>query len=285
MDRDLACGIGVEEVRMPRIAKRRDTTVDMRNPMKVDGQRLPLPPGQGPQGNNRPLHSLNPSAGTWGATPNAHCNFATYLKNVKKDYDGAEKEYKEALRVDPNHAIAHLNFANFLTSIRNSHEEAFIHYEAAVRISPNDADTHYNYAVFLKNVRQDYPSATREFLSSLRVDPDSVRTRLSYASLLGTTRQFDQAEVQYMEVLRLHPGNDKAQNGLVWITRLRAESVDTCNSGLASVDTINPLGLASASGNRKTATGHDTLMPPMALDPTPSVEGSPKASLKGSRQE
>lgn len=224
MDRDAACGTRVEEVRMPRIAKPRDTSIDMRNPLKIDGQNMPAPP---PNSNSRPLHSLNPSAGTWGATPNAHCNFATYLKNVKKDYEGAEREYKEALRVDPNHAIAHLNFANFLTSIRNNHDEALVHYEEAVRISPNDADTHYNYAVFLKNVRQDYPAATIQFLESLRVDPNNVRTHLSYGSLLGATKQFDEAELQYNEVLRIQPGHDKAHHGLVWINRLRGEAAET----------------------------------------------------------
>jgi len=172
---------------------------------------------------SRLLNNLNPSSSAWGSTPNAHCNFATYLKNVKKDYDGAEREYQEALRVDPKHAIAHLNYANFLTSIRGDHDGAQMHYEEAVKSSPHDTDAHYNFAVFLKNVRSDLPAAGREFREALRADAENVRAHISYASLLGMQGQLDDAEQHYHHVLQRSPDHDKALQGLMWIQSLRAQ--------------------------------------------------------------
>ena len=48
--------------------------------------------------------------------PNAHNNFGAFLKETKADVSGAEREYRNALELDPQHVNALGNLANLLWS-------------------------------------------------------------------------------------------------------------------------------------------------------------------------
>jgi Tfp pilus assembly protein PilF len=55
-------------------------------------------------------------------------NYAFFLTNIRKDYDQAEKYYKEALELDPDHANNNRNYANFLEVIRKNYDQAEEYY-------------------------------------------------------------------------------------------------------------------------------------------------------------
>jgi hypothetical protein len=45
-------------------------------------------------------------------------NFAIFKRNVRKYYDEAERSYRKALELEPNHVNNARNFANFMKTIR-----------------------------------------------------------------------------------------------------------------------------------------------------------------------
>ena len=73
----------------------------------------------------------------------------------------AIKEYKEAIRIDPNYAITYNNLA-VLYDNHGRYEDAIREFKEAIRIKPDFAQAHNNYAVALYVVK-DYDGAAREF--------------------------------------------------------------------------------------------------------------------------
>jgi len=64
-----------------------------------------------------------------------------FLMDVRKDYDGAEHGYREALRCDSNSGVAHYNLGMLLCTVRKDHEGAKRHFREALRCDPEDQET------------------------------------------------------------------------------------------------------------------------------------------------
>jgi len=60
-------------------------------------------------------------------------------------YDEAEKEYREALRLDPGNADIHFNLAALLQD-QIRYQEAEEEYRKAIELNPLHAEAHYNLA-------------------------------------------------------------------------------------------------------------------------------------------
>ena len=51
-------------------------------------------------------------------------NYATFLKNIRKDHDRAQKLYERAIKADPCNPDNLGNYALFLTEIRKDYDRA-----------------------------------------------------------------------------------------------------------------------------------------------------------------
>lgn len=103
-----------------------------------------------------------------------------YEAYLAKDMVLAEKYYREAIRLDPNLALAHNNLGTVLFE-RKDYEEAEKEYREAIQLDPNLAPAHYNLSLiyFKKEKIQDGVEPLRrafELDSTLRAlaktDPD-----------------------------------------------------------------------------------------------------------------
>jgi protein O-mannosyl-transferase len=63
-------------------------------------------------------------------------NFAIFLATIRKNYDEAERLFRKALQLDPNHAAHTLSFAIFLPTIRKNYDEAERLYRKASELDP-----------------------------------------------------------------------------------------------------------------------------------------------------
>jgi len=98
------------------------------------------------------------------ANPNhaeAHYNLGILLQDLKRNEE-AEKEYKEANKINPNYADAHNNLGILLQHLRR-YEEAEKEYKEAIRINPNHAEAHANLGLLYKDINKK-DEARREFL-------------------------------------------------------------------------------------------------------------------------
>ena len=62
----------------------------------------------------------------------AHSNLGILLKDVRKDYDGAEAMYRKAIKLDPQYATAHSNLGSLLQNVRKDYDGAEAMYRKVI---------------------------------------------------------------------------------------------------------------------------------------------------------
>jgi TolB-like protein/DNA-binding winged helix-turn-helix (wHTH) protein/lipoprotein NlpI len=99
----------------------------------------------------------------------AHASLAVVKENYDYDWPGAEKEFRRALELDPQYAVAHQWYAEFL-SWQGRFPEAFAESEQARQLDPISLIGATDRASILYESRQ-YESALKQWRSVLDLDP------------------------------------------------------------------------------------------------------------------
>jgi tetratricopeptide (TPR) repeat protein len=123
--------------------------------------------------------------------------FATALKQDARDPQALLKRGK---------VLAHLN----------RHDEAMSSYRAALALNPADGLTHHELALELVAAGQ-VDAAGPEFRQAAQLGQDSVAMRYDYGTWLLRKQSWPEAQQEFEAVLRLEPGNLRAQKQLAWL--------------------------------------------------------------------
>ena len=126
--------------------------------------------------------------------------------------DKAEREYREAIRINPGHAGAHNNLGNLLYNLKRF-EEAEKEYREAIRINPSDARVHYNFGNLLKNLKR-FEEAEKEYREAIRINPGHAGAHNNLGNLLYNLKRFEEAEKEYREAIRINPGHARFRYNL-----------------------------------------------------------------------
>jgi eukaryotic-like serine/threonine-protein kinase len=134
-----------------------------------------------------------------------HAAMAVAKHDLERDWQGAEREYKRSIELNPNYATAHQWYGDFL-GFMGRFEEAKMEAQKAVRLDPlspiinSDAAAVFYYS-------RDYESAIRQTLKTLELDsamngtlvmtyiaqrryPDAMRIQLKNAELSGGPKEY-----------------------------------------------------------------------------------------------
>jgi tetratricopeptide (TPR) repeat protein len=148
------------------------------------------------------------------AEPHYNLGLALYDKG---DLDGAIREYREALRIQPDYAEAHNNLGNALEK-KGDLDGAIREFREALRVQPDYADAHYNLGVALYD-KGDLDGAIRESREALRIQPDDADAHFNLGNALYGKGDLDGAIREYREALRIQPDNARATLNLEWALR------------------------------------------------------------------
>ena len=139
-----------------------------------------------------------------------------------KDLDDAMKEYKQAIKLDPDYETPHSNLAVGLVQkgdLKGAEREA----REALRIAPNSASAHNNLAgVYFKQKKMN--DAVSEMRKAEELDPDWGFRHANLAALLDLTGDHAAAATEYERAVALEPDNTNFHGGLI---RALAEKNDT----------------------------------------------------------
>jgi len=86
------------------------------------------------------------------------------------DWEGAEKEYRRALEINPNYPLAHMGYAHLMSNI-GRHEEALEGVDRALKLEPLSPFNGAMKGQFLFHARR-YPQAIDQLQKTLEIEPN-----------------------------------------------------------------------------------------------------------------
>ena len=130
--------------------------------------------------------------------PENHIGLASALQ-LKKDSAGAEEEYNQALKLDPENQLAlqgleslkqdklNLQSAQHLESalklqLESKYDEAIQKYIKALEVTPKDPKLHYNIGTAFQ-AKEDFEHAGKAYKKSLELEPNNAKARIAIESL------------------------------------------------------------------------------------------------------
>jgi tetratricopeptide (TPR) repeat protein len=149
-------------------------------------------------------------------SPRAHNSLGRAFEQEQR-LEEAVAEFREALRLAPDHTEAHYNLGTTAYSLGRI-DEAIRHYEDALRTNPDYAKAHNNLAAAL--VREGrFDEAIRHLSETLRIDPYHANAHFNLAVLLEKKGRAAEAMSHYSAVLRIDPDDAEARRRLAALTR------------------------------------------------------------------
>jgi tetratricopeptide (TPR) repeat protein len=119
------------------------------------------------------------------------------------DMDGAEAEFREAIRLRPHYVEAHHNLA-FLLSGERRFDEAQYEFQEALRIDSAHVEARFDYSVMLAAAHRE-DEALRQIETVLRADPRRVKAHDFRGALLEAKGRRAEAMAEFREALRNDP--------------------------------------------------------------------------------
>jgi serine/threonine protein kinase/tetratricopeptide (TPR) repeat protein len=117
----------------------------------------------------------------------------------------AEAAVKRALELSPNLGVAHSGMG----SVHAAHYDwaaADRDYQQALRLDPKDASIHYFYAYTVLVPQLRFDEALREMRRALEFEPDSLAINANYGGMLTQARRYPEARAQLDRTLAMEPG-------------------------------------------------------------------------------
>ncbi len=132
----------------------------------------------------------------------AHDNLGVTLFEQGKDEE-AIAEYRTAIRLRPDLADFRFGLAAALAN-RGRHDEAVVEYRTGIRLKPNDSRGHNDLGGALINEGK-LDEAVAEYRTAIRLKPDYAEAHCNLGDALGGQGNFDEAIAEYRTAIRLKP--------------------------------------------------------------------------------
>lgn len=121
------------------------------------------------------------------------------IKGYEWDWAGADEEFRRAVELDPNYAMANLWYAGALAST-GSVDEAGEYYQRALELDPLSIVINTTIGVRYFHLRQ-YDKAIAQYRRTLEIDANNLWAKLRLAQVLGVNGQHDEALALYQEAV------------------------------------------------------------------------------------
>jgi serine/threonine-protein kinase len=145
--------------------------------------------------------------------PDAWAHFSLgYVLLGKGRTDQAIAEYREAIRLQPDHVSAHHNLAEALRE-RGRFDEAIPEYREAIRLQPDLVAAHHDLSNAFKQMGR-LDEAIAEYREVIRLQPDHAQVHFNLGNLLREKSRVDEEIAEYREAIRLQPDHVSAHHNL-----------------------------------------------------------------------
>ncbi len=138
----------------------------------------------------------------------AHTSLAIVKQSYDWDWSGAEREFKEAIALNPNYATAHHWYSHYLVAMGRL-DEALNELERARDLDPFSIPINDFLGMTLYYARR-YDDAVRQFRRGLEMHPDRVEFHEGIANIYEQKKMFAEAFGEHQQVLSLNKDTQTA---------------------------------------------------------------------------
>ena len=124
-----------------------------------------------------------------------HASLGLIAMNFDWDWATAEKEYRQAIELDPNYATAHHWYAEYLIAVGRA-DEAAAEIKLARELDPLSLMINTDTGKILYFSRR-YPEAIEQLQETLKMDPDFDAAHFWLAHAYATTGRYDEAIAEF----------------------------------------------------------------------------------------
>jgi len=143
-----------------------------------------------------------------------HNNLAGALAQMPGRLPEAIEEYRAAIAIKPDYAIAHDSLGGLLMQ-EGRLPEAMAEFKAALKAQPNFALAHNNLGIALAQTPGRLPDAMAEFETTIRIDPKYAKGHMNLGNAyLQTPGRLADAIAEYETAIRLDPDYAKTHVNL-----------------------------------------------------------------------
>ncbi len=146
----------------------------------------------------------------------AHTSLAYAKQNFDWDFAGAEQEFRRAIELNPNYAIAHQWYATFLSDM-GRHQEAIAEIERAIQLDPLSVNVNTAAAWLFYFARQ-FDGAQKQARNALELDPNFYPAHSILADVYLATNAYE-AFFQEQEKVAALSGNQEMRSRIVALKR------------------------------------------------------------------
>jgi len=114
---------------------------------------------------------------------------------MRLDPEGADREYRRALELNPNQSIGHMRYGQFLFAQRKL-ADALAHAKRAVELDPTSPVTHIAYG-FMLSMSRETESAAAQYSKALELQPDQLIARYNIGNVYAQKRMFKEALAEF----------------------------------------------------------------------------------------
>jgi Flp pilus assembly protein TadD len=144
--------------------------------------------------------------------PDAH-KFLGLAFLAKRDFDNADREFNEALKLKPDYARVYGNLALSL-SMRGQDLAALPLYRRAMALDPKDAKLFYGAGISYAHAHQ-IEEAIAAYKQAKDLDPDDLRIRQNLGSTYCDAGRYEEAVTEFENLLAIDPDWNMARVCLI----------------------------------------------------------------------
>jgi len=127
-------------------------------------------------------------------------------------YQDAIESYKQAIRIEPDYAVAHYNLGVTYGSL-GRYQDAIESYKQAIRIKPDFAEAHCNLGVAY-GILGRYEDAVEAFKQVIRINPDLVEAHYLLGITYGKLGRYQDEIESFKQAIRIKPDFAEAHYNL-----------------------------------------------------------------------
>jgi tetratricopeptide (TPR) repeat protein len=127
---------------------------------------------------------------------------------INRNYSGAEADFTQALKLDPNDAYAYHNRGLVRYAVKN-YSGAEADYTQAIKLNP-EYDDAYNNRGLVRYAVKNYSGAEADYTQAIKINPDNAGAYYNRGLVRYAVKNYSGSKADYTQYIKINPNDADA---------------------------------------------------------------------------